>query len=55
MLKRMATPERLIDIETEFGIDQTQSCRVFNHLVETIVEMHHLRLFDNIRLKISQL
>lgn len=48
MMYRMASYQRLSDLEIHFGLDNSLLCRIFNATVEQVVtEKHHL-LFDNI-------
>ena len=45
---------RLTDMENEFGLDYTQIDRVFNVLVEHVVAVNYMKLFDKISYFVSR-
>ena len=48
MLFRMARPRTLVEASEEFGIDHSQICRIFNTIMQLVVQRNHILIFDNI-------
>ena len=48
LLFRMARPRTLVEASAEFGIENTQVCRIFNTTMQMVVMRNHLLVFDNI-------
>jgi hypothetical protein len=55
MLNRLTHTRKLTDMESEFGIDYTQICRIFNTTINIFVDRNSHLLFDNLNFFVPRL